>query len=333
MFCLNQISNSADIKAKRIIADHIRTATFMIADGVKPSNVDRGYVLRRLIRRARYYLDSIGARDKKLASVNINIPKIYKSTDYDLDSKIIEIETVITDEEMEFSATLAFGKKLLEKVIKMHGKISGEDAFMLYSTYGYPFELIKEIAKENNIQVDEVNFTERKEQHRKISRAGAEQKFKGGLANTNEKTVRLHTAHHLLLAALQEKFGKGVKQKGSNINEERLRMDFSFDRKLTPEELKEIEDRVNNWIREDLSVEKKEMEREEAEKMGAEMEFGTKYPKTVSVYFIQDDKENAISREFCGGPHTKSTGQLGKFKIRKEEATSSGVRRIKATLE
>lgn len=329
---LNQISRSLDIKAKRIIADHIRTATFMIADGVLPSNTDRGYVLRRLIRRARYYLNSIGAEDKALGAINSTISEIYKSTDYLESRNINEIDLVITNEETHFSATLLFGKKMLEKIIKENGRISGEAMFLLYSTYGYPFELVKEIAKENNIEVDESDFLMRKQQHKELSRSGAEQKFKGGLANHNPQTIKLHTVHHLLLSALQSILGKTVKQKGSNITDERLRIDFLFERKMTDEEKQKVEELVNEYIKKGLNVVRKEIPKPEAEKLGAEMEFGAKYGDIVSLYFIQDGNGTVVSKEFCGGPHVSNTSELGTFKIVKEEAVSLGVRRIKAVL-
>ena len=209
----------------------------------------------------------------------------------------------------------------------------GTDPFVLATTYGFPIELTLELAKEKGMSVDIEDFKTKMAEHQKLSQTASAGMFKGGLANHNEKTVRLHTAHHLLLAALQEVLGKDVKQRGSNITEERLRMDFSFDRKMTDEEKKRAEDIVNEGIQAGLKVERREMSREDAEKVGAEMEFGAKYPDTVSVYFIEDTEGNAISKEFCGGPHVQNTGELGRFKIQKEEASSQGVRRIKAILE
>jgi alanyl-tRNA synthetase len=209
----------------------------------------------------------------------------------------------------------------------------GTDPFLLATTYGFPIELTEELAAEKGIKIDRATFDAKMKKHQDLSRSGAEQKFKGGLANTNEQTVKLHTAHHLLLAALQEVVSRGIHQKGSNITEERLRMDFSFDRKLHGDEIKHVEALVNKWISQKLPVTRREMPREEAEKLGAEMEFGAKYPDIVSVYTIQDAKDNYVSKEFCGGPHVTNTGELGHFKIQKEEASSAGVRRIKAILE
>jgi len=288
-------------KEERIVADHIRAAVHMVEDGVVPSNTGRGYILRRLIRRAVRYADTLG------------LPE---------DSN--ENNTVIKNEEIKFRETLKEGLKEFER---------GRDAFTLFSTYGFPFELTKELAKEKGIEIDEEEFQEKFQKHQEISRAGAEQKFKGGLANTNEETIKLHTAHHLLLSALQEVLGKEVKQKGSNITEERLRIDFSFSRKLTSGELKKVEEIVNKHIEARLPVIRREMPLIEAETLGAEMEFGAKYPEIVSLYFIEDKKGNAVSKEFCGGPHVSNTSELGHFKILKEEAVSAGVRRLKAVLE
>jgi alanyl-tRNA synthetase len=220
--------------------------------------------------------------------------------------------------------TLEHGLKEFEK-----GEI---DPFVLFTTHGFPIEVTEELAKKYNKVIDRADFDAKMKVHQDLSRSGSEQKFKGGLANTNEKTVKLHTAHHLLLAALQEVVDKNIHQRGSNITEERLRMDFSFDRKVTPEELVHVEVLVNSWIDAKLPVVRREMPREEAEKLGAEMEFGAKYPDIVSVYTVQNTNDEYVSKEFCGGPHVTNTGDIGKFKIQKEEASSAGVRRIKATI-
>jgi len=298
---IKDLSAKHDERAERIVADHVRAATHIIEDGVEPSNVGRGYILRRLIRRAMRYADLLGMPE------NIN-----------------EDNVVIKKEEDKFRETIEDGLKEFEK---------GKDAFTLFSTYGFPFELTKELAKEKGIEIDEKDFQEKFLKHQEISRAGSEQKFKGGLANTNDQTIKLHTAHHLLLSALQEVLGKGVKQKGSNITEERLRIDFVCPRKLTVEEIRKVEEIVGKHIEAGMSVTKREMPLIEAETLGAEMEFGAKYPEIVSLYFIEDKHGNAVSKEFCGGPHVSNTSELGKFKILKEEAVSAGVRRIKAVLE
>jgi alanyl-tRNA synthetase len=303
------LPNEVPEKIKRIVVDHSRTVANLIHDGLTPSNKDRGYVLRRLIRRVLFYQNKY----------KFNWEIVLKSI---IDKPMI-LETIALETE-QFTKKLDEGLKEFEK---------GKDPFILFTSYGFPFELAKEVAAEKGIAIDEKSFQEKFKAHQDLSRSGAEQKFKGGLANTNEQTIKLHTAHHLLLAALQEILGREVKQRGSNITEERLRMDFSFPRKLTKEELTEAEKIVNKHIVEGLAVTKKEMPRIEAESIGAEMEFGAKYPDIVSLYFIEDKHGNAISKEFCGGPHVTNTSELGHFKISKEEAVSTGVRRIKAVLE
>lgn len=306
-------------KKKRILADHSRAIAFMISGGVRPSNKGAGYILRRLLRRilAQFDIEHI-----KLVMIDSVIPKyvgIYKELDGNLVWGIVE------EESNQFITALNTGMKELNKFESLDSK----GAFELYSTYGLPFDVMKDRFPD----LDQGLFEEEFAKHQDVSRVGSEQKFKGGLANEKEETIRLHTAHHLLLSALQEVLGSDVKQKGSNINEERLRIDFSFERKLTPEEISRVEEIVNKNISSNLSVIRREMKKEEAEKIGAEMEFGAKYPEIVSVYFIEDSNGKVISKEFCGGPHVKNTSALGKFKIKKEEAVSSGVRRIKAVLE
>lgn len=324
-------TGSSDVRGIRIIADHIRTATFMISDGVEPSNTDRGYVLRRLIRRARYYYDSIGGTDKRLGLIAFKVVDIYKDSGYLLD--IQKVNEVITAEENKFISNLMFGKNYLEKIIKDKNSISGEEVFLLYSTYGYPFELTKEIAKENALEIDERDFRERVKKHQDLSRAGSEQKFKGGLGGTGEMEVKYHTATHLLHQVLREVLGTHVQQKGSNITAERLRFDFAHTDKMTDEQKKKVEDIVNEKIAADLPVQKVVMKKDDAEKTGALYFFGDKYGEDVNVYFIGDTLETAYSKEFCGGPHVARTGELGKFRIMKEESISTGVRRIKAVLE
>jgi alanyl-tRNA synthetase len=308
-------------RSGRIIADHVRTAVFLIADGVFPSSKDQGYVLRRIIRRAVMQSKKIRLRDETFDS----LPELYQrhyQTHYPEVNKQ-DLVDIFLAEKSKFSKTLESGLKEFEK---------GADPFLLATTYGFPIELTEELAKEKGISIDRAAFDAQMKAHQDASRAGAEQKFKGGLANTSEMTTKLHTAHHLLLKALQEVVSPDIHQKGSNITEERLRIDFNFDRKLTPEELQKVEDLVNEKIREDLTVTRREMPLEEAKALGAEMEFGTKYPDMVSVYMIHDASDKVFSQEFCGGPHVERTGVLGTFKIQKEEASSAGVRRIKATL-
>jgi alanyl-tRNA synthetase len=311
-----------DEKSMRIIADHMRAAVFLVSDGVIPSNKDRGYILRRLIRRSVTHGQKMGIEKDFTSELTDVVVQIYKQAHPDLDAGKIGEE--IKKEELKFRATLAKGMKLLEK----KEGITGKEAFDLFQTYGFPFELTKEFAVVANIS----EFEEEFKKHQGLSRTASAGMFKGGLANQNEKTIRLHTAHHLLLAALQNIVDKNIKQRGSNITEERLRIDFLCDHKLTDEEKKKVEDWVNDKINQKLNVVRREMPLAEAEKLGAEMEFGAKYPEVVSVYFIEDANGNAISKEFCGGPHVKNTGELGHFKIQKEEAVSAGVRRIKAII-
>ncbi|MBP6857646.1 MAG: alanine--tRNA ligase [Candidatus Pacebacteria bacterium] len=312
-----------DLKSARIIADHIRTATFLIADGVTPSNKDQGYILRRLIRRAVVQADILGLTHGVLVTVRGFFASQYKDQYPELEGGLGIQNDIFKNELEKFQKTLEQGLKEFEK---------GTDPFILATTYGFPIEVTEEIAKAQGLNIDRESFDKQMKAHQDASRSGAEQKFKGGLANTSEQTTRLHTAHHLLLKALQEVVSPDIHQKGSNITEERLRIDFNFDRKLTDEEKTLVENKVNEWISQDLKVVKKDMPRAEAETIGAEMEFGVKYPDLVSVYFIEDADGNVISKEFCGGPHVQSIGSLGEFKIQKEEASSAGVRRIKAVL-
>jgi len=319
---VESISNS--LRSRRIVADHVRTAVFMIADGVQPSNTERGYILRRLLRRAVRFADLLKMESFSLSKISDAVVEKYGNTYPEVRNERVKIKSTIDIEEEKFRETLKQGLKEFEK---------GTDAFTLFSTYGFPLELTMELAKEKGITVDEVKFYEEFKKHQDLSRTSTSGMFKGGLANTNPETVKLHTAHHLLLSALQEVLGSDVKQRGSNITEERLRMDFSFPRKVTAEELTKVEEIVNSRIGAGSPVVRREMTRVEAETLGAEMEFGAKYPDVVSIYFIEDSDGNAISKEFCGGPHVTNTSELGKFKIQKEEAVSAGVRRIKATLE
>lgn len=311
-----------DERSARIVADHVRSATFLIADGVLPGNKDQGYILRRLIRRAVMQSKKLGLPVHFLGELSALFTTLYE--DHYPELKALSIEEVIGAEEDKFSKTLESGLKEFEK---------GTDPFILATTYGFPIELTEELAKEKGAAIDRAAFDTQMKSHQDASRAGAEQKFKGGLANSSDATTKLHTAHHLLLKALQEVVSPDIHQKGSNITDERLRIDFNFDRKLTPEELKAVEDLVNEKIKENLSVTRREMPRAEAEALGAEMEFGTKYPDIVSVYMIHDANDKVFSQEFCGGPHVAHTGVLGTFKIQKEEASSAGVRRIKAILQ
>ncbi|MEM7826005.1 MAG: alanine--tRNA ligase, partial [Candidatus Aenigmatarchaeota archaeon] len=314
----------------RIITDHLRASTFILGDEnpVLPSNVDRGYILRRLIRRAIRHGKILGIEKGFLGEIAKVVVEIYKKRYPILKEKEGFILEELGKEENKFRNTLSKGLKKFEEIAKGK-KISGEEAFLLFQSFGFPFEMTKELAKEKGIEVDEEGFWKEYEKHKEISRKGAEKKFKGGLIDASEQTIKLHTATHLLNEAIRRVLGrKDIVQKGSNITPERLRFDFNFERKLTEEELKKIEDLVNEQIRKGLPVWREEMTVEEAKKRGAQAVFEHKYGEKVSVYFIGD-----FSIEICGGPHVKNTRELGKFKIIKEEGVAAGIRRIKAVLE
>jgi alanyl-tRNA synthetase len=315
-------SKNFNLVNARIVADHLRTATFLIADGVVPSSKDQGYVLRRIIRRAIFKMKHL-MLSKDTGTVIMDHYILFYSEQYP-EIASANIRSIFRTEEEKFNKTLQDGLKEFE---------SGVDPFILATTYGFPIELTEELAKEKGITIDRSLFDSKMAQHQNLSRTASAGMFKGGLADHNKKTIKLHTAHHLLLAGLQRIVDSTIKQRGSNITEERLRIDFLCDHKLSDEEKKSVEAWVNEKISEDLRVICRQMPLDEAERIGAEMEFGAKYPDTVSVYFIEDEKGNQISKEFCGGPHVENTGDLGHFKIQKEEAVSSGIRRIKAVLE
>ncbi len=329
--------------AFRVVADHMRGTVFMLADGVLPSNTDRGYFLRRLIRRATRYADVIGYPAGKLSNLAEFVASNYSSHYSDVKDNLNSIKQSIDAEETKFRETLSRGMKEFEK-LATGDTISGTQAYILFTTHGFPLELTEELARERGAKVDMDGFKKEMENHRDLSRAGAEQKFKGGLADQSEATVRLHTAHHLLLRALQMVLGDHIKQRGSNITGERLRIDFSHGEKMTDEQKKEVERIVNEKIKEHLPMIRSTMPREEAEQLHAEHEFGAKYPDVVSVYSlgpkdatVEDPKfDQAFSIEYCGGPHVKNTKEIddaGVFKILKEEAVASGIRRIKAVVQ
>ena len=300
-----------DEKVKRIVADHLRTSCFLISDGITPANTDHGYILRRLLRRVIRH--KINNPDEILETIVSQYVKIYKNLD------LVKIKQIINEEKTKFEKTLGLGLKQFEK---------GIDTFTLFTTYGFPIELTREIAKEKGIEVDIKDFEEKMKEHREISRAGMEEKFKGGLAGHSEMEIKYHTATHLLHQALREILGDHVVQKGSNITPKRLRFDFSHSDKMTDEEKQKVENLVNQKIKEKLSVSVEEMRMEEAKKRGALGVFEEKYGDRVKVYSIGD-----FSKEICGGPHVKNTSELGKFKIQKEEAIAAGVRRARAVLE
>jgi len=323
-------------KEFRIVADHLKASIFLLAERLEPSNVERGYILRRLIRRAIRFGRLLGIKDFFAFKLVEPVLTIYGEIYSELKENKDFIEEQLVREEEKFSKTLSKGLGLFERLAQSKKAISGKEAFDLYQSYGFPLELIKELAKEKNIEVDIQGFQEEFKRHQELSRTASAGMFKGGLASHSEKAIKYHTATHLLHKALQEVLGEEVKQRGSNINEERLRFDFSCTQKPTPEQLKKVEEIVNQKIQENLSVIMKEMKLEEAQKIKATGLFNEKYGERVKVYFIgrpEDGLENAYSKEICGGPHVTNTSVLGHFKIIKEEAVSHGVRRIKAILE
>ncbi len=317
------------LREMRIIADHIRAAVFVLGDenAVLPSNVDRGYILRRLIRRMIRYGKMVGISGLFLREVAQVVICDYGEMYPELEMNKIQILDELHKEEEKFEKTLENGLREFEKMVVL-GAISGVNAFLLFQSYGFPLEMTEELAQEKGISVDVKEFLAEYEKHKELSRVGAEKKFKGGLADTSEVVVRMHTATHLLNEALRRVISKDIHQRGSNITPERLRFDFSFERKLTADEVKRVENEVNRVIGLDLGVVRTEMAKADAEKLGAQAEFGVKYPDRVSVYVVGD-----YSKEFCGGPHVEHTGQIGTFKILKEEACAAGVRRIKAVVE
>jgi len=314
----------------RIIADHLKAATFILGDerGVAPSNVDQGYILRRFIRRAIRHGNLLGIKENLCIPISKIVITMYQEDYPELGLKKELILAELKREEERFRETLEKGLKEFEKAAK-DKKLSGKEAFLLFQSYGFPIEMVKELACEKNIEVDEKGFNEEYEKHKKLSRVGAEKKFKGGLSEASEITSKLHTATHMLNQALRHVLKDNeIKQKGSNITPERLRFDFNFGRKVTDEELKAVEDEINKVISQNIEIKKQEMTVEEAKKAGAQAEFGAKYPSKVWVYSIGD-----YSKEICMGPHAANTSELGHFKIQKEESVAAGVRRIKAILE
>ena len=330
---LVELQKVDNIASRRIIAEHLRSSMMIICDGGRPSNVDRGYILRRLIRRMVRHMNKLQISLDELSTLielNVdNLKEMYPALNENKET----IRTVILEEKDKFVKTLAKGEKEFAKeieTVKAQGKdtIPGKMVFRLYDTYGFPPEETEELARENGMKIDKEEFEKLFKEHQEKSRAGAEQKFKGGLASTGEMETKYHTATHLLNAALKQILGSHVHQRGSNITAERMRFDFSHPAKMTDEEKKATEDLVNEWIKEAIPVEHLEMKKDEAIRLGAEAMFIEKYGDVVSVYKIGDK-----SIELCGGPHVQNTSELGHFKIKKEESSSSGVRRIKAILD
>ena len=330
---IEELQKVDSIESRRIITEHLRSSMMIINDGGRPSNVDRGYILRRLLRRMTRHMNKLEIDLNKMPEIiDVSIASL-KELYPELEKNKEIIKQVIIAEKDKFTKTLQKGEKEFEKVstrVKENGKkvIDAQTVFNLYETYGFPPEMTEELAKEEGLEVDMKNYQKLFEEHQAKSRMGSEAKFKGGLASTGEMEVKYHTATHLLNAALKKVLGDHVHQKGSNITSERLRFDFSHGAKMTDEEKKKVEDLVNEYIKQDIKVERLEMKKDEAIALGAEAMFLEKYGDEVTVYKIGD-----VSLELCGGPHVSRTGELGTFKIKKEEASSSGVRRIKAILE
>ena len=332
---ISEISNlpyEGNEKSMRIIADHLRTAVFISADpaGIKPSNTDQGYILRRLIRRVIRHAKSLNIDinsdwEQKIAKLILDKYKTYYKELVDNENVVYE---VLASEKNKFNRTLEKGLREFEKVTRNNEDLDGATAFRLFDTYGFPLELTEELAAERGLKVDSEGFALKFKEHQEKSRTASAGKFKGGLAGDGEIETKYHTCTHLLNAALKVVVGPDVHQKGSNITAGRMRFDFSCDHKLTDEEKKRTEDLVNEWIQAGLLVTVAEMPKEEAVKSGAECMFIEKYPDIVTVYSIGE-----VSKELCGGPHVKNTNELGTFRIKKEEASSAGVRRIKGILE
>lgn len=331
-----EIMTNDEVRKARIVLDHVRAAVFMVNDGVEPSNKDRGYVLRRLLRRALVMGRLLNLKLHWLKALIGQVIFAYVQAYPELEANAERIFAVIEGEQKKFEGTLEKGLKEFEKLIAIKQIVNGKDAFDLYQTYGFPKELTKELAVQSGQVFDqamEKDYEAEFEKHQAMSRTAAAGQFKGGLASHSDKIVRLHTATHLMNAALRQVLGDNVWQKGSNITEERTRFDFTHNTKMTPEEILAVEAIVNDWIARDLKVKREVMPQEKARELGAVGVFGEKYADEVSIYTVYDPAtEEVVSREFCGGPHVEHTGVIGHFKIQKEEATSAGVRRIKAVV-
>lgn len=305
----------------------------MIAEGIVPSNTDRGYVLRRLLRRAIRFSDIIGMPVGSLKDLASPIAEYYSDVYGFIAEKKQEIEAQIQREEEKFRKTLQKGLKEFEKIVAQKNSIDGNDAFVLFSTYGFPMELTLELAQEKNIVVNLDEYQKKFEEHRDLSRTASAGKFKGGLADQSEQTTMLHTATHLMLAGLRKYLGDHIHQAGSNITAERLRFDFTHPEKVSREVLDKVEEYVNTAIAKKCSVRLETMPKSRAKAEGVEGSFWEKYPETVNVYVVSDSEGNVYSKELCGGPHVEKTGDIkGKFRIIKEESSSAGVRRVKAVL-
>lgn len=322
-----------DKRSFRIILDHTRAAIFMMADGVLPSNTEQGYILRRLLRRDVRYADSIGLKEFSLHRLHAFVSEAYKDIQPDMGAKS-GISDAIQNEEQKFRKTLRKGLKEFERIIDQNKVITGKDAFTLFSTYGFPMEMTRELAEERGIYFDISEYQNKFQNHRDLSKTASVGKFKGGLADHSEVTTALHTVTHLMLAGLRKYLGDHVHQAGSNITSERTRFDFTYPEKVDREILDKVEQYVNETIEKGCAVQIEKMDKKEAKKAGVEGSFWEKYPETVNVYIVSDEEGNVYSRELCGGPHVENTGKItGTFRITKEQSSSAGVRRIKAVLE
>jgi alanyl-tRNA synthetase len=339
-----EILSNDEVRKARIVLDHIRAAVFMVSDGVVPSNKDKGYFLRRLLRRSMVMGKLLNLKSHWLKALVGQVVTTYAESYPELVNNSANIFEIIEGEQAKFEITLEKGLKEFEKLLRSAGSdpslvskqqmISGKNAFDLYQSYGFPWELTEELAVAAGQKIHKKEFESEFKKHQDLSRTASAGQFKGGLASHSDKIVRLHTATHLMNAALRQVLGNNVWQKGSNITEERTRFDFTHDKKMTPEEVAAVEVLVNDWITRDLTMKKEIMSQDKARELGAVGVFGEKYADEVSIYTVYDPKtEEVVSREFCGGPHVEHTAVIGKFKIQKEEASSAGVRRIKAVIE
>jgi alanyl-tRNA synthetase len=325
--------SETELKRARVVLDHVRAATFMVADGVEPSNKDRGYVLRRLLRRAMVYGKLLNLKEHWLKAIVGQIMVVYEAAYPELVAESERIFNSIEGERKKFEGTLELGLREFRNLISHQAAVSGRDAFNLYQSFGFPWELTKELAVQSGQQISQLEFETEFKKHQELSRTASAGQFKGGLADHSEIMVRYHTATHLMNAALRRVLGDHVFQKGSNITAERTRFDFSHPTKMTTEQKQAVEKLVNDWVARDLTVKKEVMPLADARQLEAIGVFGEKYAEVVSVYTVYDPQTNEIiSREFCGGPHVEHTGQIGQFKIAKEEASSAGVRRLKGVL-
>lgn len=330
----NEVLSGDEVRKARIIVDHIRASVFIAGDGVEPSNKERGYILRRLLRRSMVYARALNLQEHWMKALVGKVMQEYSDAYPELVENSEQIFARLEGEQKKFGTTLDKGLKEFEKLFQKQQQISGTDAFNLYQTFGFPLELTEELAESFGQEVNREDFASEFKKHQDLSRTASAGEFKGGLADHSDIVVRYHTATHLLHKALRTVLGEDVWQRGSNITAERTRFDFTYPQKMTDEQKKEVEDLVNSWIARDLDMKQEMMPLEKARELGAIGLFGEKYADIVSIYTATDKQTGeVISREFCGGPHVEHTGTIGKVRIAKEEAVSAGMRRIKAVIE